>query len=636
MKFPSIKNLIQGTTQTIKRFPFETLFALCGAIGGTLWVRNHDFGSVYKDNCVRVMMTANLGLLMSLAFSLYSESKKITGYKMLLIKIIAAALSVSFFWMLNPFDREYDILRFFLMSFALHLIVAYAAFTEKGRVQGFWQFNKTIFLRFLAGALYSGVLYLGLLAAILSTKYLFNIHWNDDTYFILWVWIASIFNSLFFLAGVPSDFDQLDEDVAYPKGLKIFTQYVLIPLATVYVVILLAYEVKILIEWRLPKGYVSNLILGYSVFGILSILLVYPVREQAENKWLKIYARSFYFLLIPLIILLFLAMFARVLPYGITPQRYLLIVLAIWLSFVTFYFLFSKKQNIKIIPVSLSLLTLLSIYGPQGAFSVSNYSQKRILINIFKKYDAYKNGKLESVEGKKITENDGKNALAKLDFLINNGEWNALQPYVSKDLKAVNDSLMKKQSGSGDNLRYLRYNIHFSKLNWFKRYLGLRKFSEYGGYDNDNNGISYHFSTNEDRVLNVKSYDYAISLLNGYGSYNSDTIVFRANNLRFVMKNSTGNHSLSINGELVSFDTKALADSLIKPAGKLKLYKEASQHNPEYGYKSFEISDSLMTVTKQTKHYTITLKLNDIRFNEGQNDSNAFLEVSGNYLVKVR
>ena len=83
---------------------------------------------------------------------------------------------------------------------------------------------------------------------------------------------------------------------SYPSGLKMFTQYVLIPLAVIYVVILLSYEAKIIVQWSLPRGLVSSLILGYAVFGILSILLVYPIRNYDDSKWIKIFSRSFYFL----------------------------------------------------------------------------------------------------------------------------------------------------------------------------------------------------------------------------------------------------------------------------------------------------------------------------------------------------
>ncbi|MFI5161718.1 MAG: DUF4153 domain-containing protein [Sphingobacteriales bacterium] len=634
MKFPSIKSLGEGILKTVKRFPFEVLFALCAAIAGTAWVRNHDYGSLYKDNCIRLMMMANLGLLLSLTFSLFTEGKEIKGSKKFLLKGLAVVFSVPFFWLLNPFAREYDTLRFFLISFAFHLLVAFAAFTQKGRIQGFWQFNKTLFLRFLAGMLYSGVLYLGLIAAILATKYLFNIDWSDDIYAILWGWIICVFNSVFFLAGVPADFNVLDEDSSYPKALKIFTQYVLIPLATVYVIILLAYEVKILIEWRLPKGYVSNLITGYAVFGILSILLVFPIREQAENKWLKIYTRYFYFLLIPLIVLLFLAMFARVIPYGITPQRYLLMTLSVWLSVITLYFLFSKKQSIKIIPISLCLLTLVSTYGPQSAFNVSVYSQRHILINIFKKYHAFKDGQFQTIKSKNIDEKDGKNAVAKLDFLTSNDNWEVLQPYMKESLKAVNDSLQNNPNESrAARNSYQRYNLQGDQLEWLKSHLGLEKFSQYGRYDLEDEGKNYYFSTENDHASSIKGYDYMVALASPYES-RSDTNAYHADHIRFVRSDNDGVYSLLVNGEHVSFDLKDFANKLVKPEANLKKYK---QNSANYGrYKDYTIADSLMIFTKETPKYTISLRIQELRFDMRTDATTTINQVSGYYLIKAR
>ncbi|MFD2143966.1 DUF4153 domain-containing protein [Mucilaginibacter antarcticus] len=201
-----------------------------------------------------------------------------------------------------------------------------------------------------------------------AVNLLFNVKFEFDTFAILWIWIVGMFSTTFFLTGVPGNFAALNKDNSYPNGLKVFTQYVLIPLATIYLAILLAYEAKILIQWNLPKGFVSYLILGYAVFGILSLLLVYPIREQEENKWLKSFARNFYLLLLPLLILLFVAVGTRVFEYGITEQRYFLIALALWLLFISIYFLLFKTQNIKVIPISLCLVTLITIYGPQGRF----------------------------------------------------------------------------------------------------------------------------------------------------------------------------------------------------------------------------------------------------------------------------
>src|SRR5690606_15929395 len=136
----------------------------------------------------------------------------------------------------------------------------------------------------------------------------------------------------------------------YPKGLKIFTQYVLIPLMTIYLAILLVYEVKILVEWEMPKGIVATLILGYAVFGMLSLLLVWPIRNDDGNRWVRFFSKSFYLTMMPLIVVLALAVYQRVSHYGFTEERYILMVLTIWLVAITAYFLYFRKADIQLIP----------------------------------------------------------------------------------------------------------------------------------------------------------------------------------------------------------------------------------------------------------------------------------------------
>ncbi|RYZ96608.1 MAG: DUF4153 domain-containing protein, partial [Sphingobacteriaceae bacterium] len=217
---------------------------LAGTIAATINANNDTYDSQLETWCFRVMMMANLGLLLSLSATLFVESRDQSAKKGWLIRCLAAVFAIALLFIINPWERNYDYVRFVLFSLGFHLLVSFAAFTVKGHIQGFWQFNKTIFLRFLGGALYSVVLFLGLLAAIHATRFLFNITLDNDVDITLFIWIAGIFNTLFFLAGVPPDTRQLDDDLSYPKALKIFTQYVLIPLATVYVIILLAYEVR--------------------------------------------------------------------------------------------------------------------------------------------------------------------------------------------------------------------------------------------------------------------------------------------------------------------------------------------------------------------------------------------------------
>jgi len=629
MRFPSIKNLADGFINTVKRFPFECLFALTGTIAGTIYIESNEYALAYSVY-TRVMMMANLGLLLSLAASLFAEGDGLT--RRIILRVTAALLAIALFFIFGKELSTTDTLRFCLLSLAFHLLVSFAPFTAKGHIKGFWQFNKSLFLRFLASVLYSGVLYLGLAAAISASKLLFNLDIHDKTFGILFSWIAGVFNTVFFLAGVPHNIKELEQDDSYPKGLKVFTQYVLIPLASVYVIILLAYEIKILVRWSLPKGLVSNLILGYAVFGILSILLVYPLRDREENKWIKTYSRSFYFLLIPLIALLFLAIYSRILPYGITAPRYFLIALALWLLFITGYFLLARKQNIKIIPVSLCIVTLLAIYGPQSAFSVAQYSQRKILNDIFEKYGAMKNGNLTSAKNVKMSQKDGLNAVEKVRYFVYQNEIKALQPMISKNISKVIDSLNKtKEVASENKTRYHdNYALMAAEYDWMVKYLGLNKFY----YPEGEDAITgYAFVAIDKDILKVKGYDYVIALGNRepYGP-NGTQLESKSEGVRFKYSlDRDHRYSLAINRDSVSFNANEIAHRLINAEDKLAKY----QGEKEYGIRNYILPPDLLTDVKQTAHYRITFKLSKVSLSSSGNGNMDVYQADGWFLISI-
>ncbi|MDN5288692.1 MAG: hypothetical protein JWR38_4966 [Mucilaginibacter sp.] len=629
MKFPSLKNLAEGAAHTIKRHPFEVLFALAGTIAATIEIELRQVSRVNEGWCIRVMMIANIGLLLSLSSTLYTQSLNMPAGKRRIVKLITAVFVALLIFIIDPSAREADYTRFFLLSLAFHLLVAFAAFTGKGQLQGFWQFNKTLFLRFLTSVLYGVVLFLGLAAAIGATNFLFNFHFEWDTYAILWAWIAGMFITVFFLAGVPGETRLLDDDQSYPKGLKIFTQYVLIPLSTVYVIILLAYEVKILTTWNLPKGLVSNLILGYAVFGILSLLLVYPIREHAENKWLKTFARSFYFLLIPLLFLLFVAVGARVFSYGITEFRYFLILLACWLLFISVYFLLFKKQNIKLIPVSLCILTLLAIYGPQSAFSVSMYSQRRIIIKFFEQNHAFKNGKLTPVDSTKISNKDGNRVVANLNYFISHYDILPLQLYFNKDLIAVADSLGKQKGRGNDGLLVDRYELRGIKYEWVKKHLGLNRFALYY-YGEDPIERPLYYQINAQSVIrNIKGYDF---IFNAGSVTDTLTVKFKGLTIKHEVLASKV-CKLTIGNETVKFNLQDFTEKLLADTVKLEAYR-LKTNGYEY-QKTYAIPTDQLSLIGQTPHFDVKLEIDNLGFTLN-NKKPEINSVSFTYLIKQK
>jgi hypothetical protein len=223
MTFPSLKNLRQSIVSVLKRFSFEVFFTLIGTIAAITYIELDSL----DDLTAKIIMTADLGLVISLAVTLFCESRMIKKSYRLILKFTAILITVAIFFTLNPLLSNNDLIRFFLLALTGHLLVAFAAFTKSNDIQGFWQFNKILFLHFLTSILYSAVLFLGIAAAISAMKFLFNMDLKQNTFYIIWVCITGLFNTLFFLAGIPDDFKKLNHDFSYPKGLKIFTQYVL-------------------------------------------------------------------------------------------------------------------------------------------------------------------------------------------------------------------------------------------------------------------------------------------------------------------------------------------------------------------------------------------------------------------------
>jgi len=633
MKLFSVQTLVSGALKVIKRFPFEVIFTLIGCIAATINIELSDINYTGESWCWRFIAGANLGVLLSLSVTLFSESQQLPLRQKWLLRLIAFLVVVLLMVWLNPYEHRSDTIRFFLLSFALHLLVAFAAFTQAGTIQGFWQFNKTIFLRFFTSVLYSGVLFAGLAAAIAAVNFLFGVDFRSDTYLVLWVWITGFFNTLFFLAGVPDQFSQLNHDDTYPKGLKVFTQYVLIPLATVYVLILLAYETKILLQWQLPKGSVSSLIIGYAIFGILSILLVYPIRQQDENKWIKTYAKSFYFLLLPLLVLFFVAVGVRVFKYGITEYRYFLIMLAFWLLAVSLYFLWSRKQNIKLIPMSLCLLAVLAVYGPQSAVGISSYSQRHILEDIFQRNQAYKNGLLLPVNSNKMSRKDGSRAVGIIEYLIKHDDLDALQPYFKHDLNKVSATLAQQKSRWRTRLKVTRSELQEHKTEWVKKQLHLQRFDSWG-YDDTavyvKTNTFYSLHSSDEDFIRISGYDYLLDAGNSVADTGGKTNTYYINRTKITEQTlSDSRYSIKIDTQKVVFDVKRWLITTAGDPRSLERYHKADHRN------TYTLPAEKMTITRKVGKHEVTFKIKLLNYDvKDESPQKQISYIDGSYLIK--
>ncbi|MGZ5264110.1 MAG: DUF4153 domain-containing protein [Kaistella sp.] len=539
-----LSQIFGKTGRILREYPLVLLMSFLGAVSLMCFAHGNFNSHPNFFVFVKFALVACLGI--SLMFALKILSQRVG--KRLLFEI-AGVIFLIFFYFLLPKDEKYFTDRYIFLilpTFILsHLLVSFIAFFGKEKEMNFWQYNKNLFLNLFLTAVFTGVLTGGVELAILAVDKLFDFNFNERYYIETFYFLAIFGSSFIFLLFNEKGLFHLEKDGTYPVILKFFTQYILIPLLIIYAVILYFYSAKILFNWELPRGWVSYLILAYSLVGILALLLVHPLKESSTKSWVRIFSKIFYYTLIPLLILLFTAIFTRILEYSYTEPRYFVLLTAIWLTGVVFYFISAKLPTIKFVPVSLFAFGLFSLIFPYlNSFSVAKRSQKTELQNILSQNNLLENGKINFT--KKISDRVAEEVSNKFDFLAKRNE----KEFLFNFLTEKNQKLLAKNFNEG-NLWGMRSDFR----NFFKN-------------------VQYDISKKEPNpvqknvALIAKKFDSDISdyryLFKAY-NYKSNTFEFDNNTVELKMPVSMFKSELNliINGQKVNLvpDLKKLFEN---------------------------------------------------------------------------
>ncbi len=528
----SVENISQSFKNVLARFPITVLASFIGTC--ILLYMNHL--SLDDERYIKLFCTTLLAVPLFYSIEIFNEQKLANKW---LIIGFGCLLLVSF-WYFIPIENQFGEKRKFQISIAvllvvMHLLASIAPYLseifKKNRhnynatIIEFWNYNKSLFLSILNALLYSVSLAVGLNLAILAIEKLFEININGHWYRHIIIVSIGFLNTIFFLGKVPKTDVIASNSTEYPIGLKYFTQYVLLPLVAIYVLILLAYEFKIIAQWSLPKGWVSVLVMASAIFGILAFLLLYPLRNG--NKWVANFTKLYYWVLLPLIGLMLVAIFVRIKEYGVTEPRYFIAIISIWLLCISLYFSISKVDNIKIIPVSLIIIGLWSVFGPFNAFFASRFNQENRLQNVFVSNNILVNGKIAINKNLKLTDADARKLNSAVDYLAENNLV-TLKKYLSNNVFEI---IRKEATYNRENKFYSLTGIRNANL----------KFEQ-----------PFNFNRKGTEVEKLYAADYALFLGN-YTAYKYDIVGSEL--ILTEQKNfSTNQYSIKIDGETILFD----------------------------------------------------------------------------------
>ena len=432
----SLRRITAGIVSAIANYPLVIIMAV--ALGAeSIWLIHHEETDLF-DEALPWMLAQGMGI--SLFFALHTVSRyrklsrAVTGGILALGIGVLYLIGYHFDYMMSMVFEETMVLEVFGYALASHLLVAFLPFFRKNTLNGFWQYNKSLFLRAFTTILYTGVLFAGLSGAIAAIQELFDVEFTGKIFAYLWFVMAFPVSALIFCAGVPlaDDIDALESSSDLPSGLRLFVQFVLLPLVVVYLCILYAYMGKIILSWTLPQGWVTILIMAFSVIGMLAMLLVHPFQQLTEHAWIKVITKNYYRSLLPLLVLQYVAIFTRISDYGFTSARWAVVAITAWLTFITVYKVFFKGKNIILIPSTLFIVAILFLIGPLSHKSISVWSQTAKINRLVKTLNLIDaKGKLKVYEANATTDSLMGEIYSATRYLNRNHQCTGLEPYIN-------------------------------------------------------------------------------------------------------------------------------------------------------------------------------------------------------------
>ncbi len=482
MRFPSLASLAERATQVLRRFPWTLAAGMLAAVAGIVATTQGA-----DDVWIRLAFVAALGLPVTIALTLLAEVRGWPSALRIAVLTGSAAALALFFLAWPGIGVRYDAIRYFQLSAALHLAVAFLPLLGAGDSLAFWQYNRRLFLGFLRAVVFSGVLFVGIVIALGALDKLFGVHIEGETYGRIWLVVALVVNTWIFLATIPEDLPALAQDTEYPRALKVFAQYILTPLAFTYLLILLAYLVKIVAGGEWPSGWVGWLVASVSVTGILGFLLVHPLREDPAEGWIRSYGRWLFVGLVPAALMLLVAFWKRIAPYGLTEPRTLGLVLGLWLLGIALLFTARRGASIKVIPTTLASLLLLTLYGPLSLSRISISSQGRRLAKLLQ-------------AGAAAGEN-AREASAALRFLLEHGAGGEIAARVAKPLPRIGWDSLPRYAGKRDSVA--------------RQIMALAGAAYVADNGRDRRGGWFHIDSYQRVPMRVAGFDWAVPLSSG-------------------------------------------------------------------------------------------------------------------------
>lgn len=370
--FQKIIQTFNGTLQSnLKRFPITLFFTIALTCYLCYFVSNHDENK--KLNWI-IGYYLSVGTLLSLTLHLWCEEMKRiipkiavqAGMHLLLILDAIYLYSYSYEKSFTEIGIAHGagILAIGLSVFFLSF------FKEKNDIPS-WNFALSSITACVTANVIGCIMSGGICFLILSVHKLFDLS-IDSTCYLYVVILCNVCLSMFlFLGLLPQKQEKHNTRPLQHSFLNGVIHYLFLPLTGGYLIVLYIYALRILINWELPIGWVSWLAITLMTGCIVIEFGLYPSRMAQQKRTDNLIARWLPLFVLPLLFLMTIGIIRRFNDYGVTINRLYLITLNIWCYFVCITLIIIKAKRISWIPISFSLVFLLTSVLPVNYASIT-------------------------------------------------------------------------------------------------------------------------------------------------------------------------------------------------------------------------------------------------------------------------
>jgi hypothetical protein len=362
----AIDALAPDLLDTMRRFP---LAIALDAVATVLLIASiNEWITLGGEPWLRAIAGFGTGAILAVSGELFVESRPTARFAGLALRYAVPLAAIALFQVTDS--------RWFV-PYALPPIAVFwlsvAAFTrigsgpQRGEAENrFWWLNQRAATTAALAAAAFALIAPGALAIQQSLDILFGLD-ASGIFFRLLLPIAGAFLiPVYWLSTLPrlAQFEagQLTEPDFLSRAIGFLGQFVLTPILLAYAAILLAYTAQILLTWDLPEGMLGWMVLGFTMTGAATWLLLHPpfMRTRALVGFFR---RWWFWLTIVPLALFAMAVWERIGAYGLTPDRIGLIAGGAWAATLTVVYLIGRG-DIRLIPVLAAVALLAISIGP--------------------------------------------------------------------------------------------------------------------------------------------------------------------------------------------------------------------------------------------------------------------------------